>query len=146
MSTIVTPTTLGVYLNITIAADDARAQMLIDDAISQALSIITVGAVPDTGATEANLPAGAASVIRAAVARQWLNPSGVTQETAGSFSLTRPASTGSMFSKAEILALRRLAGRSGAFTIDVMPATAATDLPPWDIAASSIVPSWDVAP
>lgn len=123
MASIVTPAALGVYLDVEIPADDARAQMLIDDAIDQALSIVTVGTVPSTGPTEANLPAGAESVIRAAVARVWLNPAGVTQESAGGFSYSRPAGSGSMFSKAEIRSLQRLAGRSGAFAIDMIPAT-----------------------
>lgn len=133
MSDIVTPADLGVYLGIDIDDDD-RAQMLIDDAIGQALSIVAVGDIPDTGPTEANLPAGSASVIRAAVARLWLNPAGVTQEVSGSFSYSRPAASGSMFSKAEIRSLRRLAGRSGAFAIDLLPADAGSCIPPWDAA------------
>lgn len=120
MTTIVTPADLGVYLDLEIAADDARAQMLIDDAIEQALSIVTVGDVPETGPTETNLPSGSASVIRAAVARLWLNPEAITQESAGSFSYSRPAASGSMFSKAEVASLRRLAGRSSAFSVDLL--------------------------
>lgn len=132
MSNLVTPTDLGTYLGTGIDGFDDRAQMLIDDAVSQALSIVTVGTVPDSGATYANLPVGAASVIRAAVARLWLNPAGVTQETTGPFAYSRPASTGSMFSKAEVRTLRRLAGRSGAFSVQMLPADAGEGLPWWD--------------
>lgn len=122
MSTIVTPDDLGVYLGATLdATDEDRAQMLIDDAIAQALSVVTVGTVPVDGATEANLPDGAGSVIRAAVARVFLNPAGVTQEVLGSFSVARPASSGSFFSKAERAALRRMAGGGSAFSIDLLP-------------------------
>ena len=119
MSTIVTPDDLAVYLGITLSStDEDRAQLLIDDAIAQALSIATVGTVPVDGATEANLPSGAGSVIRAAVARIFQNPAGVTQEVLGSFSVARPASSGALFSTAERGALRRMAGRGSAFSID----------------------------
>lgn len=132
MSDIVTPADLGVYLGQNIDPTDPRAQMLIDDAISQALSIVTVGDVPDTGPTEANLPAGADAVIRAAVARIWLNPAGVSQETTGPFTYSRSTGTGSMFSKAEVGTLRQLAGRGGAFTIDTLPDGYAPQLSWWD--------------
>lgn len=131
MSTIVTPDTLATYLGTPV--DDDRAQMLIDDAIAQALSIVTVGTVPESGATESNLPAGAASVIRPAVARIYLNPQGATSEVAGPYSVSRSANTGSLFSNAEIASLRRLAGRGGAFTIDMLPADALSRLPWWDV-------------
>lgn len=128
MSTIVTPANLATYLQIDMDdAETARAQMLIDHAIIQALSIVTVGDVPATGPTEANLPAGAESVILPAVARIYLNPASLTGETAGPFNYTRTAGTGSLFSKAERQTLRRLAGQSaGAFTIDPTPADAMT--------------------
>lgn len=126
MSTLVTPDDLSVYLGVTV--DDARAQMLIDDAVTQALSVVVVGTVPDTGPTEDNLPAGAASVIRAAVARIYLNPEGLTSEATGPFTQGRPANSGAMFSKAERKQLRRLAGQAaGAFTIDPTPVTAMDD-------------------
>ena len=122
MSTIVTPDDLGVYLGVTLTGDDEdRAQMLIDDAIAQALTVVTVGEVPDDGATEANLPSGAASVIRAAVARIFLNPAGVSQEVLGSFSVSRAANSGGMFSKAERAQLRRMVGGGSAFSIDLLP-------------------------
>jgi hypothetical protein len=119
----VTPDDLATYLGTTISsADEDRAQMLIDDATAQALSVVTVGTVPTTGATAANLPVGAESVIRAAVARLFLNPMGVSQEVTGPYTFSRPAGSGSMFSKAEIATLRRLAGRSGAFSVALLPA------------------------
>jgi hypothetical protein len=95
--------------------------MLIDDAIAQALTIVTVGTVPTTGATEANLPAGAGSVIRPAVARVFLNPAGVSQEALGPYSQSRPIASGGLFSKAERQQLRRMGGGSSAFQVDLLP-------------------------
>lgn len=138
MSDIVTPDDLAVYLGIdTGQIDEDRAQMLVDDAIAQALSVVTVGTISDSGPTEANLPSGAAGVIRAAVARVYLNPRGVDGETVGVVSYTsRGGGTGSMFSKAEIAALRRFAGRGGAFSISMIPADVRIENLPW----------WDQAP
>lgn len=114
---------LATYLGVELTgAEDDRAQMLIDDAVAQALTIVTVGTVPTTGATDANLPAAAGSVIRPAVARVFLNPSGVSQEVTGPYTFSRAIGSGSMFSKSEIAALRRMAGRSGAFQVDLLPA------------------------
>ena len=123
MSTVVTPDDVATYLDIDPdSLNTDRAQMLIDDAIGQALTVATVGTVPDDGATEANLPPNAASVIRPAVARIYLNPAGVTGETAVGFAYTRTPGTGSMYSKSERATLRRLAGQAaGAFTIDPTP-------------------------
>lgn len=122
MSTIVTTDDLAVYLGVVLSSsDEDRAQMLIDDAIAQALSVITVGTVPATGATEANLPEGAAGTIRAAVARVFLNPSGANSEALGSYSIGRPAGSGAMFSTAERAQLRRLGGSGSAFSIDMLP-------------------------
>lgn len=123
MSTIVTTDDLAVYMGVTLDGNEEdRAQLLIDDAIAQALSIVTVGTVADSGATEANLPSGAGSVIRAAVARIFQNPNGVSQEVLGSYSVSRAANSGAMFSSAERGALRRMAGRGSAFSIDLLQA------------------------
>ena len=133
MSVIVTPDDLAVYLGVPVGdIDTSRAQMLIDDAIAQALTIVTVGTVPSGGPTEANLPTGAASVIRAAVARIYLNPAGVDNETVGPFAYGRSAGTGAMFSKAERGQLRRAAGGGNAFSINLIPAGYSVVLPPWD--------------
>lgn len=133
----VTPDDLGVYLELDTVNED-RAQMLIDDATTQALTIVTIGTVPDSGATVANLPDGAASVIRAAVARIYLNPTGVNAEAAGPYSYGRSAGTGAMFSKAERAQLRRMSGRSSAFEIDMLPTDAGSNLPPWDYSAAVV--------
>lgn len=127
----VTPYDLATHLGISDIVVD-RAQMLINDALAQALAVVTVG---DTtgGAGWENLPTGGDAVVRAAAGRQYLNASGVTTETVGPYSATRPAPTGAMFSTAEIATLERLAGRGGAFSVDTMPSDAGTQLPIWDL-------------
>lgn len=135
----VTPDDLAVYLGVDL--DDtqvARAAMLIDDAVGQALAVVTVGVVPDDGPTEANLPAGWEGVVRPAVARIFLNPTGVTSEVTGPYSVGRPATTGALLSKNERAALRRLAGRSGgAFTIDGLPDEYCPRVESWDVDAEA---------
>ena len=128
----ITPEDLAIYLDLT-EVSEGRALMLIGQAVDQALSLATVGDVPESGATEENLPPGAESVILPAVARIYLNPAGVTQESTPGFSVARSTATGSLFSKAEKRTLRRLAGRGGAFSIDMLPEGAGENLPPWDI-------------
>ncbi len=121
--TLVTPADLGVYLGVEV--EQFRAQMLIDDAVAQAVDIVGV-------ADEGKLPASAAGIIRGAVARLYLNPAGVTQEMVGPLSYSRPASSGSIFSRAEKSALVRGAGR-GAFSVDLLPAGYEPVLPRHDV-------------
>jgi hypothetical protein len=131
-----TPGDLAVYLDTTM--DDgqtARAQMLIDDAIAQALAVVTVVTIPVDGPTEDNLPVGWESVLRPAVARIYLNPAGVTSQAAGPYSEGRTANTGAMLSKSERATLRRLAGGGGAFSIDGLPDEYCPDVAPWDVGA-----------
>ncbi|HVX20887.1 MAG TPA: hypothetical protein VHB02_06045 [Acidimicrobiales bacterium] len=123
----VTPEDLRIYLALD-DIDPGRAQMLITDVFREALTIATVGTVPDSGPTWDNLPTGADAVIRAAAGRLYLNPAGVTSETMGPYSVTRSAMTGSVLSRRERAKLRRLAGRGGAFSIDMTPATAMKDV------------------
>jgi hypothetical protein len=132
----VTTADLAVYLGFQ-TIDKTRAQMLIDDAVTQALEVVTVGDVPADGPTEANLPPGAAGIIRAAVARIYLSiATDVSQDPFGVASTGRTVNTGAMFSAAEVIELRRAAGRTGAFMVDLMPAGAGSNLPPWDLDGS----------
>lgn len=131
MAAAVTPDDLSVYLGTSVEPD--RAQMLIDDVKAQALALVTVGTVPDTGATWDNLPTGAEAIVRAAVARLYTNPTGVSSEGVGPFTYTRPAPSGSLLSTRERKALKRLAGRAGAFSVDPTPADVGADLYPWDL-------------
>jgi hypothetical protein len=126
-----TPTDLATHLGIVPANIDVnRAQMLLDDAVAEALAIVTVGPVPDSGATYANLPPGADAVIRGAAGRHYLNTTGATSETVGPYSVTRPALTGATLSASERRKLLRLAGRGGAFEIETTPEGAADIIDP----------------
>lgn len=120
----VTTSDLATYLGIDAASiDTARAQMLIDDAVSDALTIVVVGSYATTP-TEDNLPTGYEAVIRAAAGRQYQNSTGATTETVGPYSVSRPANSGAVLSPRERRKLLRLAGRGGAFGIDPTPADA----------------------
>ena len=122
MTVSVTTDDLATYLGVSLSStDEDRAQMLIDHAVVQALSVVTVGVVPTGGATVANLPNGAESVILPAVARVFNNAAGVTQEALGPYSFSRPAASGGLFSKAERAQLRRMGGGGSAFSIDLLP-------------------------
>lgn len=120
----VTTTDLQTYLGLD-SIDADRAAMILDDVLQDALSVVTVGTVPATStATWSNLPAGAEGVIRAAAGRVYLNAAGVTSESVGPFSVTRPAPSGSLLSRRERMKLRRLAGRGPAISVDTTPTTA----------------------
>lgn len=115
----VTPDDLATYLGVTV--DDDRAQMIICDVLAQALAVATVGDVPDDGPTWDNVPPSGDGIIRGAAARRYLNPTGVTSETTGPYSVTRTAMSGALLSDAECESLRRAAGRGGAFSIETTP-------------------------
>ncbi|MGH3437089.1 MAG: hypothetical protein ACRDRL_28995 [Sciscionella sp.] len=76
------------------------------------------------------LPESAFGVVLSAAARIYSNASGVTGETVGPFNVQRP--TGVYLTKGEKAALRRAAGIGGAGSTSILPADAASDLPPWD--------------
>lgn len=105
----VTAASLDTYLGLNGTIDTDRATLLIGLATSIAQSIVNP------------LPDGADAVIYSAVTRSYVNPQGVTQETVGPVSVSRPK-TGVYFTDDEVATLRRLAGKSGgAFTINVAP-------------------------
>lgn len=107
---------LDTYLQLGGRVDTDRADMLITMAQELAEAEISP------------LPAAAKSVILSAAARAYTNPAGVTYETIGPFSAQRPAA-GVYLTRAELNTLRRLAGRSGAYTIDPTPAGAGQNYP-----------------
>jgi len=89
--------------------DEDRANFLIDLAIGLAESI--VDPVPDS----------ANAIILTAVARVYENPSGATTtEMVGPYQVTRQSNSLSFFTSAELRALRALAGRGGAFSINLL--------------------------
>jgi hypothetical protein len=118
MTTLVTsPEDLAVYLNH--AVDEDRALMLIGDAQALCEAIVKP------------LPAGAEAVVRRVAGRAYTNPASVTQETIGPYTVQRTA-PGVYLTPGDRRSLRSLAGRSGAFSIDLLPADAMSELPFWD--------------
>lgn len=99
---------VALYLDID-NVNTGRAELFISQAMALAASYIDP--VP---------PAGMAIVL-GAVARAYTNAQGVTAETIGPYSVTRPTG-GVYFTKAETANLKRLAGKGGAYTIDPTPA------------------------
>lgn len=89
--------------------NEKRAELFIAQAMALAASY--VDPVP---------PAGNAIVL-GAVARAYTNAQGVTAETIGPYSVTRPTG-GVYFTKAETANLKRLGGKGGAYTVDPTPA------------------------
>lgn len=102
----VTHADLALYLGTEV--DEARATFLIAMAVSLVSEII------------ADPPDTARAVVLSAVARAYTNPTGVTTEMVGPYQATRP-SAGVYLTKPERASLRRLAGRSGAFSVDLLP-------------------------
>jgi hypothetical protein len=65
--------------------------------------------------------------------RAYVNPQQVSYETIGPMSVQRPSGSGGLYlTKADRTALKSLAGRGGAFTVDPTPATA-DPTPTWPI-------------
>jgi hypothetical protein len=130
------PADLGTYLGTTV--DEDRAQLLIDSAVQLCESIV------------APLPTGADAVVLDVATRAYSNPANATQQAAGPFSANfGPVGGGLWLTRQNKAALRRLAGSGGAFTIDTMPATAGTLLPPWEInrwGGYGNYGDWDVTP
>jgi hypothetical protein len=110
---------LGTYLGVVV--DDTRATLILSNATALCESIVTP------------LPAGADAVVLDVAARAYGNPSNVVQQTAGPYSANYgPVGGGLWLTRANKATLRRLAGGGGAFTIDMLPATAGEGLPSWD--------------
>lgn len=101
------PADLATYLGSTV--DDQRAAQLLQ--LAQEIAESMVGNP---------LPLGAEAIVLSAAARGYLNASGVTSETIGPYNIQRP-SAGIYLTKAERASLRRLAGRTGAFSVSILP-------------------------
>lgn len=100
---------LATFLNTTFDTDQqARATFLIAQATLLAQSI--VDPLPDT----------AEPVILSVAGRAWGNPQGASSQTAGPFAVQQPG--GLYLTRQDRAALKRLAGKGGAFTIDPTPA------------------------
>lgn len=79
------------------------------------------------------LPDDADAVVLSVAGRAYINPTQVSYETIGPMSVQRPSGSGGLYlTKADKGALKSLAGRGGAFTVDPTPATADPS-PTWPI-------------
>lgn len=120
--TFVPPTAeqLGLYLGLEEIAGD-RADLLIEQAVALAQSVIKP------------LPEEATAVVLSVAGRAYVNPQQVSYETIGPMSVQRPQGSGGLYlTKSDKAALKSLAGRGGAFTIDPTPATADPS-PTWPV-------------
>ncbi|MDX2837987.1 hypothetical protein PV377_03035 [Streptomyces ipomoeae] len=101
--------------------DGNRADLLIASAISLSQTIVKP------------LPEGAEAVVLSVASRAYVNPQQVSYETIGPMSVQRPSGSGGLYlTKSDKSALKSLAGRGGAFTVDPTPATADPS-PTWPV-------------
>ncbi|MER5461670.1 hypothetical protein ABT010_13470 [Streptomyces sp. NPDC002668] len=111
---------LGLYLGLE-TIDGDRADLLIQQAVSLCLSVVKP------------LPEEATAVVLSVAGRAYVNPQQVSYETIGPMSVQRPSGSGGLYlTKADKAALKSLAGRGGAFTVDPTPTTA-DPTPTWPV-------------
>jgi len=111
---------LGLYLGLPEIEGD-RADLLIQTAIQLCQTVVSP------------LPDGAQAVVLSVAGRAYVNPQQVSYETIGPMSVQRPQGSGGLYlTKADKTALKSLAGRGGAFTVDPTPDTADPS-PTWPI-------------
>ncbi|MBQ1163819.1 hypothetical protein KBZ21_38115, partial [Streptomyces sp. A73] len=71
------------------------------------------------------LPDQATAIVLSVAGRAYVNPQQVSYETIGPMAVQRPQGSGGLYlTKADKAALKSLAGRGGAFTVDPTPARA----------------------
>ncbi|MGW6946187.1 hypothetical protein ACWGHD_04590 [Streptomyces xanthophaeus] len=111
---------LALYLGLEEIGGD-RADLLIEQAVALAESVVKP------------LPDQATAVVLSVAGRAYVNPQQVSYETIGPMSVQRPTGSGGLYlTKADKAALKSLAGRGGAFTVDPTPETA-TPAPSWPL-------------
>ncbi|MEV7654674.1 hypothetical protein AB0O39_10930 [Streptomyces anulatus] len=111
---------LGMYLGLP-EIDGDRADLLIQQAVALAQSVVRP------------LPDDASAVVLSVAGRAYVNPQQVSYETIGPMSVQRPTGSGGLYlTKADKAALKSLAGRGGAFTVDPTPASADPS-PTWPV-------------
>ncbi|MEV7975448.1 hypothetical protein [Streptomyces sp. NPDC086519] len=111
---------LGLFLGLD-EIDGDRADLLISTAVSLCQTIVKP------------LPEGAEAVVLSVAGRAYVNPQQVSYETIGPMSVQRPSGSGGLYlTKSDKSALKSLAGRGGAFTVDPTPATA-DPTPTWPV-------------
>lgn len=111
---------LGLYLDLPEIRGD-RADLLIEQAIALCETVVKP------------LPEQATAIVLSAAGRAYTNPQQVSYETIGPMSVQRPQGSGGLYlTKADKAALKSLAGRGGAFTVDPTPA-GADPSPSWPL-------------
>jgi hypothetical protein len=111
---------LGMYLGLP-EIDGDRADLLIQQAVALAESVVKP------------LPDQATAVVLSVAGRAYVNPQQVSYETIGPMSVQRPSGSGGLYlTKSDKAALKSLAGRGGAFSVDPTPATADPS-PTWPV-------------
>jgi hypothetical protein len=111
---------LGLFLGLD-EIDGNRADLLINSALALCQTIVKP------------LPEGAEAVVLSVAGRAYVNPQQVSYETIGPMSVQRPSGSGGLYlTKADKSALKSLAGRGGAFTVDPTPVSADPS-PTWPI-------------
>lgn len=124
---------LGMYLGLGEIQGD-RADLLIQQAVALAESVVKP------------LPDQATAVVLSVAGRAYVNPQQVSYETIGPMSVQRPSGSGGLYlTKADKAALKSLAGRGGAFTVDPTPESADPS-PTWPLDdagfADEFEPGW----
>ncbi|MFH8804055.1 hypothetical protein ACH4F6_31455 [Streptomyces sp. NPDC017936] len=103
---------LGLYLDLPEIRGD-RADLLIAQAVALCETVVKP------------LPDQATAVVLSVAGRAYVNPQQVSYETIGPMSVQRPQGSGGLYlTKSDKSALKSLAGRGGAFTVDPTPVTA----------------------
>jgi hypothetical protein len=121
-SAIVTPDDLGVYLNLP-TINQTRASSFIDWAQALCESVVTP------------LPTGAEPIVLDVAARGFSNPTNVTQQAVLNSSASYGAVRGGMWlTNANKSALRRLAGMTGVFEVDMTQTVIQGPPPSWTFA------------
>jgi len=112
--TFVPPTAeqVALYLDLPEINGD-RADLLITQAVALCETVVKP------------LPDQATAVVLSVAGRAYVNPQAVSYETIGPMSVQRPQGSGGLYlTKSDKSALKSLAGRGGAFTVDPTPVTA----------------------
>ncbi|MER8004766.1 hypothetical protein [Streptomyces sp. NPDC094149] len=112
--TFVAPTAeqLGLFLDL-LEINGDRADLLLEQAVALCETVVKP------------LPDRATAVVLSVAGRAYVNPQQVSYETIGPMSVQRPSGSGGLYlTKSDKTALKSLAGRGGAFTIDPTPVTA----------------------
>ncbi|WP_018385258.1 hypothetical protein [Wenjunlia vitaminophila] len=120
---------LALYLGLT-EIDGARADLLISQAVALCETVVRP------------LPDQATAVVLSVAGRAYVNPQQITYETIGPMSVQRPSGSGGLYlTKNDKAALKSLAGRGGAFTVDPTPAGADSS-PTWPPSLDPCAPRW----